>query len=1344
MTEKPIFIPVDFNPFEEELKFRTAPTTEPQREIFTNVHLGGDAANCAYNESVSLKLKGDFDFNALQNAADSLIQRHEALRATFSKDGTLIHIADELHIGIPLIDLSAFTEQEKENKLKDELTKEAETPFDLENGPLIRLSVIKLSSAVHQIVFTLHHIVGDGWSLGMCMIDLSKFYSAAKTKTVAPLEPADSWIDYANEEEVYSKSKASEETENYWLNLFSANLPVMDLPINKSRPAIRTFNAARIDVPVKSEIIEKLKQVGAKAGCSLVNTMVAAFEVFLHRITGLEDIVVGLPAAGQSVIGKQNLIGHCVNLLPLRTQINPEEKFNEYLKRRKKSLLDDFDHQRYTFGSLIRKLNIPRDMSRIPLVPVSFNIDIGITNDVEFSGCELEFTTNPRAYENFELFINCAGLGNNLIIECTHNTDLFDTELMRLRMEEFCRMLESIVQNPEQKICYLEILPDKELNKILIEWNNNFIDFPQNQCMHWLFEERVKEHPGKIALYYNGQHISFGELNQRANQLAHVLRKNGVGPDVLVGVCMERSVELIVALLAVLKSGGAYVPLDPNYPADRITFILEDANAPVLVTTSETQQHIKGHKSKEILVDKDRSEIERESKKNPPHINKSSDLAYIIYTSGSTGKPKGVAIEHRTDIALFEWGKTVYSKNDLDGVLASTSVCFDLSIFEIFFTLTSGGRIILVKNALELPELPKEADVKLINTVPSAIAELLKMKNGVPDSVRIVNLAGEPLPIALVNKIYDNTKAEKVFDLYGPSEDTTYSTFTLRKKNGAYTIGKIINNSQLYLLDRQMQPVPIGIAGEIYIGGEGLARGYLYRPGLTAEKFVPNPFSIEEGARLYKTGDLGKFITDGNLEFLGRIDNQVKIRGFRIELGEVESVLRKHPSIHDLVAVVKEDTNGDKKIVAYLVEKNNSDSHREKNLVTELRNYLKDKLPEFMIPSVFVLMEKLPMTPNGKIDRKALPEPEIILKSENKNHSDILLQLSSTEEKLVDIWKEILNLNRVGTKDNFFELGGHSLIGVRMFIEIEKRLGVKLNLQTLFKAPTIQDLAKIIDKEESTIEWKPLVALQPNGERIPLFCIHMHNGNIYRWKVLEKYLPADQPIYAIQPRGLDEKQKPHRNIEEMAKYYIEIIREVQPHGPYNLAGLCFGGMVVFEMALQLRAMGEKVALAAMVNNYAPLENQSYYRMRKEFEGFLKMGFGEKLNYALQKNLSLGKKLKNKALNILHKPSDEKTEVADPMQEDIRFIHTVALMNYHPKQSYDGDLFIIRTGGPVEDPEFYDDTLGWKRLVKGKVEILQIENSDNDTIIEEEQYNSQLASLLKNKLDEVWNQKEETV
>jgi amino acid adenylation domain-containing protein len=1333
------FIPVDFNPFEEEISFRTAPTTEPQREIFTNVQLGGDAANLAYNESVSLKLKGEFDLTALKHAVDMLIQRHEALRATINEDGTLIQIANELHIDIPEFSLNSLSDQEKENALRYELKKEVEKPFDLHKGPLIRVSIIRLEKNLHQIVFTLHHIIGDGWSLGICLIELSKFYSSLKTNVSPGLEPADGWIEFANEEQEYAKSPEHEQTEKYWLNLFAGNIPVMDLPVNKSRPAVRTFNANRIDVPIPTEVVEKLKQLGAKSGCSLVNTMIAAFEVFLHRITGMDDIVTGLPAAGQSTTGKQNLVGHCVNLLPLRTHINSEEKFNDYLKRRKKSLLDDFDHQRYTFGNLVRKLNIPRDPSRIPLVPVSFNIDIGLTNGVEFSGLDFEFTTNARKYENFELFINCAGTGNNLVMECTYNTDLFEKEMMQLRMEEFCELLKSITTNPDQQICYLNILPEEELNKIIVEWNSNFTDLPKNQCMHWLFEEEVKKHPDKIALYFNGQNISYHELNAKANQLAHYLRKQNIGKDILVGVCIERSVELIVALLAVIKAGGAYVPLDPSYPAERIAFILKDANAPVLLTTSETLQHIKGHNAKEILLDGDWQEIAKESKENPEHINETHDLAYIIYTSGSTGLPKGVAIEHKSDIALFEWAKTIYSEKDLEGVLASTSVCFDLSIFEIFFTLTSGGRIVLVKNALALPDLPLKANVTLINTVPSAIAELLKMKNGVPPSVKTINLAGEPLPVLLVNKIYEQTKTNRVCDLYGPSEDTTYSTFTLRKKNGPYTIGKIINNSQLYLLDKYLQPVPIGITGEIYIGGEGLARGYLNRPDLTEEKFVRNPFSIEEGSRLYKTGDVAKFMSDGNIEFLGRIDHQVKLRGFRIELGEIEAVVRKQENLQDIIVVVKEDLQGDKKLVAYVVPKINSE-----NFISDLRHYLKDKLPDFMVPSVFVVMEKLPMTPNGKIDRKALPEPEIILKSESGNDSTVLLQQSTTEETLVDIWKEILNINKVGTRDNFFEIGGHSLIGVRMFIEIEKRLGVKLNLQSLFKSPTIEDLSKVIDKEESSIEWKPLVTLQPEGERTPLFCIHMHNGNIYRWKVLQKYLPADQPIYAIQPKGLDEKQKPHRTIEEMASYYVDVIRKVQPQGPYNLAGLCFGGMVIFEMALQLQKEGEKVAIAAMVNNYAPLENQSYYRMRKEFEGFLKMGWGEKLNYAFQKNLNIGKKIKNKALNILNKASDNKEIISNPMQEDIRFIHTVALMNYNPKQKYNGDLFIIRTGGPVEDAEFYDEILGWKRLVTGKVEIVQVEGSDNDTIIEDNLYNSQLSLFLKKKIDEVWNYKEEKV
>lgn len=1344
---KPVFIPVDYNPFEEEKNFRSAPTTEPQREIFTNIMLGGDAANCAYNESVSLKLKGDFDFAAFEKAVGLLIQRHEALRASFANNGLLIRIADEMHIQIPRVDLSALGKTEKEKTLNELLAREVETPFDLEEGHLIRVSVIKLENDIHHVVLTLHHIVGDGWSLGMCMVDLGRLYSSVKNSTSHGLEKADSWINYAAEEEAYLQSKENEETENYWYAKYAGNVPVMDLQVNKQRPPFRTFAARRIDVAIEPAIIDKLKSAGAKAGCSLVNTMTAAFEIFLYRITGNEDVVVGLPAAGQSYIGKQNLIGHCVQLLPLRTSINPKEKFSNYLKQRKKTLLDDFDHQRFTFGSLLRKLNVARDPSRIPLVPVAFNIDIGLTNGVEFSGLEFAFSTNPRHYENFEWFINCSGSGNNLVIECTYNTDLFDDSVMQLRIEEFIVTLQSIASNPDLFIYEIELLTQRE-KQLLDEWNKTQSEYPADKGIHHLFEEMVLKYPGKTAVEFNNTSISYNDLNKKANQLAHHLQSKGLHENEMVCICLERSIEMVLALFAVMKAGGVYIPVDPDFPADRVAYMQENSDSKFFICSSDTKEKINRSTAVFILLDNGWEENYKGQPENIALPVNQYRHAYMIYTSGSTGKPKGVQIKHSSVVNLLGSFKKEISFNEKDSLLAITTVSFDIAGLELFLPLTAGGTLVLASknDSLDVSKLIQCFRSNKINVFQATPAtyKMLQAAKWIPAKEIRLLVGGEAVPAELAG--YLTAHCDNVWNVYGPTETTIWSTvykipalITGEENNlqGIVKIGKPIANTSVYVLDDFLKRKPVGIEGDIYIGGEGLSSGYFNRPDLTDDRFIYTRIEGEDITRIYKTGDKGKFLEDGNLEYAGRSDFQVKIRGYRIELGEIESVIRQHPLIKDVVVHVKENKAGDKILVAYFVTKADN-----KDIIEQLRGEIKNKLPAYMMPAHFVTLDLLPLTPNGKVDRKALPEPEISLKT--KNASEILLQISSTEEALVDIWKEILHLNRIGIKDNFFELGGHSLIGVQLFIEIEKRLGVKLNLQSLFKAPTIEELAKIIDKEESSIEWKPIVALQQAGTRTPLFCIHMHNGNIYRWKVLQKYLPDDQPIYAIQPKGLDEKQKPHRNIEEMAKYYIEIMRTVQPKGPYNLLGLCFGGMVVFEMALQLQAMGEKVALAAMVNNYAPLENHSYYRLRKEFEGFMKMDLGAKINYAIQKNLSLGKKIKNKALTVFSKPSANIPDQKEKETEDIRIIHTLALINYNPQKQFEGDIFAIRAGGPIEDPEFYDDTLGWKRLVKGSVDIVQVEGSNNDTIIEDDLYNSQLSLLLKNKLDEVWKYNEEAL
>jgi len=1324
---KIIFKEVDFDPFSDHMD-EPVPTTEPQREIWTNVQIGGHAANCAYNESVTLTLDGSFDIVGFRKAVDGLLQRHDALRSSFTPDGLYLNIAPSIHIEVLLLDFSSFEANEKEARFQQYIKAETDFDFDLENGPLAKITVIKFANTNHKLILTFHHIVCDGWSLGIIMQDLGKLYSAFVSGQPCENEPALSFRDFAFEEQQYVNSEENKTVGDFWLKQYKDNIPAMEIPLDKPRPAVRTYNAERTDLVVDPVLVERLRKTGASLGCSFVTTLVAAFEIFLHRITGSNDIVVGLPAAGQSLEGKDYLVGHAVNLLPLKSSVDSSNTFKDYLKKRKPEILDAYDHQRYTFGSLISHLNIPRDPSRIPLVPVSFNVDIGITNGVNFHGCEYSFSTNPRAFENFEIFVNATGSGNYLTLECTYNSDLFENSIMKIRMEEFVVLLQSITDNPEQKISHLEILTKAEKNKVLNEWNNSVIDFDKSICLHQVFELSVSKYENAIAVRHHSREITYRELNEKANRFAHYLIERGAGPEVLTGICIDRSIEMIIAMYAVLKSGSAYVPIDPAYPADRISFILSDAKAPMVITGNSSKHLIPEGSAEIISIDQFDFKNEKYSDQNPVTKVTPHNQAYNIYTSGSTGKPKGVTIEHHSVNALVAWAGSVFKRDDLDGILASTSICFDVSVFEIFVTLCLGGRIVLVKDALELPEVETDASIKTVNTVPSAFSELLKMENAIPASVQTVILAGEPLAASLVDKIYNTTPAKKIFDLYGPTEDTVFSTCKLRLPGTTATIGKVIPNSTAYVLDRNLQPVPIGLPGELHLGGEGLARGYLYRPELTAEKFIPNPFSNEVNSKLYKTGDLVKFRPDGEIEYIGRIDNQVKIRGFRIELGEIESLLAKHSAVQEQIVVAREDDPGDKRIVAYVVLKPGVSVTG-----SDLREFLKNELADYMVPSFFVFLDNLPLTLNKKIDRKALPKPE---GGRIAGETTIELPVNELERTLAGIWQTVLGVPQIGRKDNFFELGGHSFLAVRMFNEVERLIGIKVQLPVIFRSSTIEELAGFINKEESSKPWSSLVPLQPKGSRTPLFCIHMHNGNINRWRVIVKHLGNNQPVYAIQPRGLDPAQTPHLNIEEMSKYYLDIVKSVQSHGPYQLLGLCFSGMVVFEMAALLEKEGEKVAFLGMVNNYAPPENPTLYRIQMGIDKFMKLEIGDKINYALDKNLNVGKTLLGKAKKLMGNNELEKAPPSndhiEEMGHDLRTIHSQALLDYNPNHIYHGDLALFRTGEPIDS--YFNEYMGWDRLIKGKIEITVIDGCDNDTIITDEPYNAILSQKVREYLD----------
>jgi len=1330
------FEPVDYDPFKP---LGPVPTTEPQREIIANVLIGGDAANCSYNESVSLLLKGSFDYELYTDAVLLLVARHQALRTKFSSDGLEQTFSQVAETAVDLIDISNFSPTEQHAEVCRRLAAEAETPFDLENGPLYRFSVIRHSEKYHQLILSFHHVICDGWSLGILMQDLGKFYSNLVQGKPFVEAPATGFSKFAEEELVYSSSEENSIVENYWLSKFKNNIPSFEFPCDKPRPSRRSYGASRIDVEVPPETVDAIRKTGAKFGASYVSTLTTAFQVFLHRVTSQEDIVLGLPASGQSATGYIDLVGHCVNVLPIRTTVDPEKSFVDFLKTQKTALLDAFDHQRFTFGSLIRKLNILRFPNRIPLVPIAFNLDIGITDGVSFSGCEFEFSTNPRHYENFELFINATGSGSKLILECTHNTDLFDSKLMKLRMEEFIVLLKGIAEEPETKICELPLITSVEQDLIFNKWNSIENDFRTTKTLITWFEKTAATFPDAIALTVDSEQTSYAELNSRANKLANWMLGNDVRPGSFIGVFTYRNRDLIVSILGILKCGCAYVPIDPNYPQERVSYILDDAKCPLVLVSNGLEQNA-GSTSHTYCIDTGWDTGPGLQSDEHPGIDTSpDDLAYIIYTSGSTGKPKGSLIGHSKATRLFNATDAWYGFNQKDVWTLFHSAAFDFSVWEIWGALLYGGRLVMVsyntsRDPRSFYQLLKKEQITVLNQTPSAFLALLNEDAAITDpesrlsDLRYVIFGGEALEIDGLRPWFENhgDKHPQLINMYGITETTVHVTYRpitfddLGKGNGSM-IGVPIPDLQVYIFDQHKQPVGIGIAGELYVGGAGVGRGYLNRPELTAQRFIHNEYNPFSENALYRSGDLAKYSLDGDIEYLGRIDTQVKIRGFRIELGEIEAILKKHPDVKQQVVMAREDVPGDKRLVAYLILKEGTRFD-----LTGMREFLMVDLPEYMVPSAFVLLDEIPVTNNGKINRKALPKPEITTTTAGHYEEPY----TPTEEMLATIWCDVLGIEKVGRKDNFFELGGHSLIGVRVFNEVEKQLGMRVQLSVLFSAPTIEELARVISRSESVKPWSCLVPLQSKGSLRPLFCIHMHNGNIHRWRVLIKHLGPERPIYTIQPRGLDEKQQPHTTIEEMAAYYIAVMKEAQPQGPYNLMGLCFSGMVVYEMATQLQVMGEEVAFLGMINNYAPPENPTLYKVKTELNKFLKMNISDKVSYVKEKQQKIARLFSGDKTAISEMQIDmpERTHLG----HDLRTIHSLALLHYSPQKQFIGSLSLFRNNEPIE--AFYNTELGWDRLVKGAITCDVIAGCDNDTIITDEPFNVELSLHIKRRLD----------
>ena len=1028
--------------------------------------------SAAYNLPIALVFRGALKVTALHRALQKIVNRHESLRTTFAANDGIPYqvIHSQRTIALPIVDLSAYEPAVQQLEVNRFVAAEATDSFDLSDDPMLRTTLLHLGQSTlecdraethHILLLTLHHIAADGWSIGVLLAELKALYAAFSQGQPSPLtDLAIQYADYAVWQRQYLQGEVLSHQLNYWKQ-YLANAPeLLQLPTDYPRPAQERFQGAAVPVAIEFDLTQQLRQLSQQQDTTLYMTLLAAFQVLMARYTGQAGVVVGSPIANRNQQAIEPLIGCFVNTLALRADLSDVDgqprSFLDVLAQVKEATQSAYDHQDLPFEQLVGELQLERNLNCHPLVQVFFvwhTIDLSPAdlNGVTLVPLELE-THTTRLDLELHFWEKADGLSGR----CIYRTDLFKPSTIQRLMGHFQTLLMGIVAQPEQAIAQIPILTEAERHQLLVQWNHTKTEYPRDRLIHQLFEAQAERTPDAVAVVFATEQLTYQELNQQANQLAHYLQTLGVGSEVLVGICIERSLAMVIGMLGVLKAGGAYVPLDPDYPEERLQYMLSASQVPVLLTQQHLTPKLAAANTQLIDLDKDWPTIAQLPGENLAPLATPNSLAYVLYTSGSTGLPKGVAIEHHSPVALIDWARSVFSSEDLRGVLASTSICFDLSVFELFVTLSLGGKIILAENALQIPTLPAAQEITLINTVPSAIAALLRI-NAMPPHVCTVNLAGEPFPNELAQQLYQHSTIRRVFNLYGPSEDTTYSTVALveRGATSAPTIGRPIHNTVAYILDRHLQPVPIGISGELHIGGAGLARGYLNQPDLTQAKFIPNPFSHEPGARLYKTGDLARYLPDGNIEFLGRLDHQVKIRGFRIELGEIEAVLGQYPQIQHAVVVARTEAQGTPGLIAYLTPQS-----AESQLST-IRNYLRARLPGYMIPTAFVALDQIPQTPNGKVDRNALPVPSF--------SSSVVPDApphNLAEQKIAAVWRQVLNRQVLSIHDSFFEVGGHSLLAVQVHYLLSSEYPF-LQLVDLFTYPSIHSLANYVSQQTS-------------------------------------------------------------------------------------------------------------------------------------------------------------------------------------------------------------------------------------------------------------------------------------
>ncbi|MEO0645546.1 MAG: amino acid adenylation domain-containing protein, partial [Cyanobacteria bacterium J06650_10] len=1366
----------------------TVPLSLAQQRLWFLQQL--EPENSAYHMLRILRLRGPLNVAALEQALNTLIERHEALRTRFVtvQDIPQQAIAHHTRFHLPITDLSTIPAESQASDLTAQLNQNAKHPFNLATDLMMRATLIKLNGQPneqqHILQIVIHHIAADGWSIGVLTQELSKLYAAYNSGQPNPLSPLSvQYADFSEWQRQQLTASALSTQLGYWEKQLSGAPQLLEMPTDRPRTTQRSNKGTQISFHISLAVSTKIKALSQENGATLFMTLLAAFNVLLHRYSGQTDIMIGSPIANRPRKELEPLIGLFLNTLVLRTDLTGEPTFTQLLDRVKQTALGAYAHQDVPFEQLLETLKPERNLSYSPWFQVLFILQNTPQSTQHLADLSIQTEHIEKTTAKFDLTLSISEQIKGLKGTLEYSTELFNADTIERMIGHFQTLLEAIAHNPNTPINTLPLLTPTEKEQLLtisnqIEPN---VKPAEPACIHQLFEAQVQKTPNAIALIHQNQSLTYQQLNEQANQLAHYLTTLGIGPDSLVGLCLNRSLDMFIGLFAILKSGGAYVPLDPTYPSERLAMMVEDARPHAIITVKSVRAS---------LPDIDIPLIYLDAAQRPAEINNNHaatdvadhNLAYVIYTSGSTGKPKGVMIEHRALVNFVKAAIAQYHITPQDRVLQFASINFDAAAEEIFPALCTGATLVLrTDEMLSSPShFITECDQLGLTVLdlPTAYwhqlaTELPNTNSSLPSALRIIIIGGEAAqPEQLQNwqswaqkaQSFPSQTQPTILNTYGPTEATVVAT-TYPLPTATATdipIGKPLPHTQTYVLDRALQPVPIGIPGELYIGGDSLARGYLNRPNLTSERFIKHPFSSKPQDRLYKTGDLVSWLPSGNLKFLGRQDDQVKIRGFRIELGEIETALAQHPAIEQSIVITREDTPGDKRLVSYITL-HTTDTITLTNQA--LRAFLQQQLPSYMVPSAFVQLSAFPLTPNNKIDRKALPAPTL---KDLRDNDHFTAPRSELEQQLARIWCDLLALEKISIHDNFFDLGGHSLLAAQAIARIQTTCQITLPLAALFETPTVAALsvqcqlssqlsAQPSDAtSESTSETSLaaqddkdnlLVLLQQGSTEQPLFLIHEADGDISLYGHLASSLGNNRAIYAVKPRARNGFPMAYSRIEDIAADYRQQIQSVQPHGPYLLGGLCIGGVLAFEIALQLEEQGEKVALVALLDSITRGAKKHSHHQTKNRRKRVK---SQKLEIAFQiikqdlrqnpiKLLTLpqkvARKAKNKALQKVsiktnswqtqqfrqhydgaHKPAPRLLRTLS-----VRQILVFAVQDYYPRAKLKGQALLIKAslaatpGKPAYTDMYIDPQFGWGKRVHNPIELHQVSGGHNSML-----------------------------